>query len=370
MLFRSDWDQHVKTTGRIIRLDDAGKTVTAFADSDKKEHLVRLTPHTEFFVHGAWGTAADFVPGQRIYLIVLTDDQKEWTTAHTMADEISMQAMSRPFVLKQYAEHDHKLLFTDEKERKAPADLITNAQTHFAVLNHEPLQSGQAYYFNSREQNNTHLAMAVLDAGSFDAERRTRLKQQRDLAAENGLVATILEVDEPNHQVALLVRRADAWYARLLKINDHVAVKSADRQSAGSQFTVADVRPDYARMRVRLEAGSSEMAQFRRGEEVRLLMKIPEAVDPEMPPDLGRFIERQERIDYFLSTVYCSCGMMGTSCAGHWNTLAACKLHGCGMPNLMTKLLGDWIDSGKNDGEIMEALIKREGKIALRPHQN
>ena len=274
---RLDWDQHVKTTGRIIRLDDAGKTVTAFADSDKKEHLVRLTPHTEFFVHGAWGTAADFVPGQRIYLIVLTDDQKEWTTAHAMADEISMQAMSRPFVLKQYAEHDHKLLFTDEKERKAPADLLTDTQTHFAVLNHEPLQSGQAYYFNSREQNDTHLAMAVLDAGSFDAERRTRLKQQRDLASENGLVATILEADEPNHQVALLVRRADAWYARLLKINDHVAVKSADRQSAGTQFTVADVRPDYARMRVRLEAGASEMAQFKLGEEVRLQIKIPEA---------------------------------------------------------------------------------------------
>ena len=40
------------------------------------------------------------------------------------------------------------------------------------------------------------------------------------------------------------------------------------------------------------------------------------------------------------------------------------------MPNLMTKLIGDWIDSGRSDAEILEALIKREGKIALRPHQN
>jgi len=313
---------------------------------------------------------ADFSPGQRVYLIALTDDKKEWTTAHAIADEVSIQAMSRPFVLKQHDEHGHTLLFADDKERKAPANLITDEQTRFAILNHESLKPGRPYYFNSRQQGDALIATELLDAASFEADRCARLRDHRDQAAETGLLATVLETGEPNHRVALLVRRADAWFTRFLKINDRVVVRAADSQSAGNQFAVSDVRPDYARMRLQLEAGSSAMLQFKPGEEVRVLMKIPEAFDPEVPPDLGRFSERQDRIDYFLSTIYCSCGMMGTSCAGHWNTLAACKLHGCGMPNLMTKLIGELIDNGKGDSEILAALIQREGRIVLRPHQN
>ena len=41
---RLDWDKHVKTTGRIVSIDPAKKTVAAFADSDKKEQIVHLTP--------------------------------------------------------------------------------------------------------------------------------------------------------------------------------------------------------------------------------------------------------------------------------------------------------------------------------------
>jgi len=71
-----------------------------------------------------------------------------------------------------------------------------------------------------------------------------------------------------------------------------------------------------------------------------------------------------------LSTLYCPCGMMGDSCAGHWNTLAACKLHGCGMPNLVAKKIGDWIDAGKGDAAIVAELVERNGRDMLRIHQD
>ena len=61
--------------------------------------------------------------------------------------------------------------------------------------------------------------------------------------------------------------------------------------------------------------------------------------------------------------------MLGTSCAGHWNTLAACQLHGCGMPSVMTKVIGDWIDAGKSDDEIMAGLVQRDGEKILHQHQ-
>src|SRR5439155_15372500 len=106
------------------------------------------------------------------------------------------------------------------------------------------------------------------------------------------------------------------------------------------------------------------------GDPVFISAKLPRQIDLSTPPDIGRFTERQERIDYFLSTIYCPCGMMGTSCAGHWNTLAACKLHGCGMPNVITKELGGWIDSGKDDSAIWKLLQDHYGPSVLAIHQN
>jgi len=62
--------------------------------------------------------------------------------------------------------------------------------------------------------------------------------------------------------------------------------------------------------------------------------------------------------------------MMGSSCAGHWNTLAACKLHGCGMPNLVTKQIGALIDRGASNSNILADLVKQNGTNMLRIHQN
>src|SRR5262249_42016844 len=176
-----------------------------------------------------------------------------------------------------------------------------------------------SYFFNSRDQDDRRIMTEIFDPALLETDRQARLEQHRDRAAENGLLATLLEADESSHRVALLVRRADAWFARFLKPNDRVVVTAANSRSTSDQFTVAEVRPDYARMRVLLDIGSSALPRFAPGEEVRIQMKIPGAIDYERPPDLDRFGERQDRIDYSLSTIYCSCGMIGTSCAGHWN---------------------------------------------------
>ena len=166
----------------------------------------------------------------------------------------------------------------------------------------------------------------------------------------------------------MIVRRADAWYARSLKTNDAIALMGQEGEK--TSCLVADVRPDYSRVRLRLQFPESSALKVKAGDSVALFIKLPDAVNFETPPDLGRFTDRRERIDYLLSTIYCPCGMMGDSCAGHWNTLAACKLHGCGMPNLVSKLAGEWIDAGKSDEAILAALVQRYGKNVLKPHLN
>jgi len=189
-----------------------------------------------------------------------------------------------------------------------------------------------------------------------------------------GLAATVL-TNSPG-QMVLMVRRADAWFARRVRPGEAVQISAAGsedvatRSDPGSAVSVLDVRPDYSRVRISVRGSSASSETFRRGDLVFISAKIPEVIDLDTPPDLGRKREKEERIDYFLSTIYCPCGMIGTSCAGHWNTLAACKLHACGMPNLMTKQLQKWIEGGKEDSEIFALLRSEHGRQVIAIHQN
>ena len=360
---RLDWDRLVKTGARIASIDTGA--VTVVADTDREEHRITFTPHTEFYYHGAWAGAGDFTAAQRVFVIATTDEKGKWSTAHALADEISMQAMSEPPTLKQ--SDGRFLLFAHGRERKASVKLMYDRRMRISTSNAVPLAVGQMYFFNSRQQGDERSAAEVFDARSLAAERGLREKQNLELAAKLGLLATVAELDETRHRVHLLVRRADAWFARSLAANDKVLLRSVGRDQP-EEFAVLEARPDYTRERVALSVAPARVKTFQPGERVHLVFPLPGGLDAETPPDLGRFTVRQERLDYFLSTIYCSCGMLGTSCAGHWNTLAACQLHGCGMPSVMTQLIGDWVDAGRSDQEILTALVQRDGKKILRQH--
>ena len=223
-------------------------------------------------------------------------------------------------------------------------------------------------YCSMRHARNGWIASEVLDESSFEARRRDRLRYQRQRIMREGLVGTVAEVDTAGKQVAVMLRRADSWYGRALKVHGLAGLSGNGFQR--TECEVVDVHPDYSRLRLRLDFRGSALPTACAGQEVAVFAALPEKVDFELPPDLDRFKARQERIDYFLSTLYCPCGMMGDSCAGHWNTLAACKLHGCGMPNLISKEVGEWIDEGKSDSAILTKLVEQNGANVLKVHQN
>lgn len=319
-------------------------------------------------VDGAWGSLGDFQPDQSIYLMATTNEKKELVGVHALADDLSMQAMSRPYMLKEYDKKKGRLVFSDETARKAPLDLKTNRKTKFLTEHGETIKAGNVFYCNMLRRGSDRTVTELLDTSAFETRRSERLQKQRDDLTIGGLLATILDIDGANHQIGVMVRRSDAWYARSLKTNDVIALKSQAQEKISCR--VADVHPDYSRIRLRLEFAGSIPPKVQPGGQVALFTKLPDRINFETPPDLGRFTDRQERIDYLLSTLYCPCGMMGDSCAGHWNTLAACKLHGCGMPNLISELAGKWIDAGKSDAAILAELVQRNGKNILTPHQN
>ena len=365
---RLDWDKLVKTTGYLVEKDEVGRSITLFTDQDKREHRLSYNSQTEFHVEGAWGSVADFEPHQSVYLLATTDEKTNLVSVHALADDLSMQAMSRPYVLKEYDKNGGRMVLVDEKERRETVDLKVSRNTVFLTAQGDSVKTGTALYCNMNRAGSDREATTLFDEPAFEERKKRRLQIQQNDLQKKGLSGTVVEMDSSNRRIEVMVRRADTWYARSLRVNDVIRVRS--QTSEQTSCTVAGVHPDYSRVRLRLDISDVALASLQYGDELALSTPLPNKITFETPLDLGRFTQRQDRIDYLLSTIYCPCGMMGDSCAGHWNTLAACKLHGCGMPNLITKLVGKWFDAGKSDEAILAELVQRNGKNVLKVHQN
>ena len=160
-----------------------------------------------------------------------------------------------------------------------------------------------------RRARSGRVATEVLDPAAFEARRNSRLQKQREELITSGLTGTVMGLDERNHQVTVMVRRADTWYARSLKLNDAVRLQETRNGERGARnglslitsAKVTDVHPDYSRVRIRFDFTDSVMPKVKPGDEVALLTTLPDKIDFDTPPDLGRFIARQDRIDYLLS---------------------------------------------------------------------
>jgi hypothetical protein len=90
--------------------------------------------------------------------------------------------------------------------------------------------------------------------------------------------------------------------------------------------------------------------------------------DSPYPPDADRPRAKAERVEWFLASVYCTCGVAGNTCTGHFYTLASCNPAGCGQPDATRKKVAALIDQGLTDRQIIDVLLKERGKDLLRPH--
>ena len=93
-----------------------------------------------------------------------------------------------------------------------------------------------------------------------------------------------------------------------------------------------------------------------------------EVLDAALPPDVDQPRSRDERVEWFLASIYCTCPVRGDRCTGMFYTLASCNPNGCGMPNAMRKNIGKKIDRGMTDRQIFEEMLKTYGPTLTRPH--
>ena len=88
----------------------------------------------------------------------------------------------------------------------------------------------------------------------------------------------------------------------------------------------------------------------------------------DLPVGIGRARGQSERIAWFFANTYCSCSIMGDGCTGMFYTLASCHQTRCGMPKRIRTFVGERIDKGMTDAEILGELRKSRGPLCLKSH--
>jgi hypothetical protein len=195
------------------------------------------------------------------------------------------------------------------------------------------------------------------------AEQRTVLRKRW---LDEGLPGTVTFLHIFNGEIEFMLDHEAMRWGRSLKQGDMVTL-AAETPIKGQ---VKQVSPWGERTRLRLVVHALDQADLALGQRlhVRMTTPAPEVADAVEPPDIDRPRTREERIDWFLASIYCTCKIGGDGCTGHFYTLACCNPNTCGMPNRMRKTIADRIDQGLTDRQILQQLLKEHGPTLLRPH--
>ncbi len=300
-----------KPFATVKGIDIKANTVSLLIDGEKEAKTWSLEPDTEVKLGGWWGRLEQFQPGDRVWVWLKLDRKKNPVSVAMIADEIS-----------EYDMHGSLREKPTEKPKIAAEEI-------------EKARSGQKEWLRKR-----WIADGLPGSLTF-----------------HHVFSGELEVT--------LEHEAMRW-GRSLKAGDTVQLVADPLIKA----VVKAVTPRRERTSILLVVGELESSELKLGQRIALKMTPPsDAVEKSIyPPDIGRERTKAERIEWFLASTYCTCGVSKDICTGHYYTLACCNPNGCGMPNFRRDELAKLIDQGKTDRQIFDELLKDAGPLLLRPH--
>jgi hypothetical protein len=197
-------------------------------------------------------------------------------------------------------------------------------------------------------------------------DRRTKQRKWlRDSWIKDGLPGTVTFAHVAGEADLMLDHEAMRW-GRSLKVGDKVTVAAAPPINA----VVKDVKPWRERTQVRLVINGLDITELRVGQRTHLKMPPPakEIEESDYPPDIGLKRSKEERVDWFLASIYCTCKVASDICTGDFYTLASCNPNGCGMPNATRRRIATMIDKGMDDKQIWDDLRAERGGLMCKPH--
>jgi hypothetical protein len=300
-----------KPFATVTRIDPDARTVSLLADGEKEAKTWPVEPDAEVKVAGWWGRLAQFKSGDRVWVWLKLDRKKSPTSVVMIADDVSEFDMHGSLKLKK---GETPRIAAEEVEKKR-------------------------------------------------LEQRAWLRRQW---TEEGLPGTLAFHHVFSGELELALDHEAMRWGRSLTPGDTVYLQAAPPIKA----VVKAVTPWRERTVVRLVVGELESSELKSGQRLALKMTPPaETVEASLyPPDIDRARSKADRIEWFLASTYCTCGVSKDICTGHFYTLASCNPNGCGMPNARRDELAEMIDRGMTDRQIFDALLKQAGPLLLRPH--
>ncbi len=331
-------------------VDAARRQVTFLVEGETLAKVWPLAPDAEIKVSGWWGRLDQLTPGDRVWAWFQTDRKKQPVAVAMLADELSEQDIHGPPTLVRADAGTITL-----KPKGKPERTLKGKATGTPP-------AGKAIYVQSA----AGAARLILDAKAFEERRAAQQALLRKRWADEGLPGSAAVVHRFGGEMDLLLDHEALRWGRSLKQGDKVTLAAEPPIAA----VVKHVRPWRERTEVRLVVHSFDLAELNPGQRLHLKMTPPplEVDAAALPPDVDRPRSKDERVEWFLASIYCPCGVRGDQCTGHFYTLASCNPNSCGMPHLMRDRIREEIDKGKSDRQIFEELLKEHGPDLTRPH--
>jgi hypothetical protein len=301
-----------KAFGTVKAVDPRARTVTLLLDSETVAKVWPVAPDAEVRVNGWWGRLEQFKPSSRVWVWLKLNREKQPVAVAMLADLASEWDM-------------HGNLREGAAKQKPPA--------------------------------------WATDLEARRAEQQAWLREQW---TKEGLPGTLTFAHVFSGELELMLDHEAMRWGRSLKSGDVVHIQA----DPPIQAVVKTVTPWRERTHVQLVVGELASADLQVGQRLPLKMTPPpsEVDRSPYPPDIDRPRTKAERIEWFLSSTYCVCGIRPDICTGQFYTLASCNPNGCGAPNALRQEVGDLIDKGQTDRQIWDKLLRDRGRWMTLPH--
>lgn len=342
---------------------DVGKhSVTLLIDGDKAATTWPLTPDAEIKARGWWGRLAQLETERRVWAWFKVDRAKKPVAIFMLSDELSEQEIHGGAQVKTVGK---ELVLVGPKKLES---IFKGADK--LLLDRGGEKCCEVLVLKPKDvvfvETNKGKVVKLYDADGFEALRKAQKAKLRESWVKDGLPGAIGFLHLYSGELDVILDHEAMRWARSLQPGAKVALGATPPINA----VVKSVSAQREKTQIRLVVKSLDLADLNMGQRVHLKMPAPSAeVESSLvPPDIDRPRTREERIDWFLANIYCTCGVAGDTCTGHFYSLASCNPNSCAAPNQTRQTIGKHIDAGWTNREIFDALLKQRGPTMLRPH--
>jgi hypothetical protein len=342
-------------------VDPAQLRVTLLIEGEKLPKLWPLVPDAEIKRAGWWARLDQLPINDRVWVWFETDRHQQPRAVSMICDELSEQEIHGGVVLESRSGNELTLKPSVGKNRTIHADK-SEVFRDLAKSKLEDLRKGEKLYLQTTGES----ARLILDAEAFANRKADQKAALRKIWTDKGLPGTVVFLHRFSGEMDFMLDHEAMRWGRSLKPGDSVRLQTPVAIAA----VVKQVSPWRERTELRLVVAAADLGDLTPGQRLALHMTPPPAeVDQAvLPPDLDRPRAKAERIEWFLASIYCPCGVNGDTCTGDFYTLASCNPNACGMPQHMRQVIAGKIDKGLTDRQIFEEILKEQGPDLMRQH--